>query len=367
MSLPSRFYTSKVNVLNTSECSLPLTMRAVWVRFLQLLLAALMVAVGSASGHDSRPVYIELIQDTATRYSLMWRVPDSVQQETLPDINLEGDCQAHTVQSEGTLSPIRTKQAHQGRRVYRCESDVSPIAVLLDYPVSNPSLSTIVRVIGRDSAVRVIHARPDSNRIALSNSDSTGQIALEYISLGTRHIWSGFDHLLFVTCLVLMASGLKRGLMMVTGFTIGHSLTLILATLGLIRVPILPVEPVIALSLVFVAAELLREKKDTWTWRYPLLMASCFGLLHGLGFASAIAALGLPENEIFTALLAFNLGVELGQMTYVIAIMLLMGLYSLASGTLGAPQTMALSRVLAWPVGGLAAFWFMERLYLLVS
>lgn len=338
------------------------------LRFLQLpLLAAFMVGAVSVSAHDSRPVYIELIQDTATLYNLMWRVPDSVQPDTIPDINLEGGCQAHNVQTEDAISPIRPNRAHQGRRVYRCKSDVSPVAILLDYPVSNPSLSTIVRVIGRDNAVRVIHARPESARIPLLNSDSPGQVALEYISLGTRHIWSGFDHLLFVTCLVLMAGGLKRVLMMVTGFTLGHSLTLILATLGLIRIPVLPVEPVIALSLVFVAAELLREQKDTWTWRYPLLMASCFGLLHGLGFASAISALGLPENEIITALLAFNLGVELGQMTYVVSIMLLMGLYSLASRAWGASETMALSSVLAWPVGGLAAFWFMERLYLLFS
>ena len=351
--------------MNSTGCSLAVMMRAVCLSFLPLLLG-LIIAVVPASAHDSRPVYIELIQDTATLYNLMWRVPDSIRQETIPDITLEGDCKAHSV-NEGIISSITAIQSHQGRRVYRCELDVFPKAVLLDYPVSNPSLSTIVRVIDRDNAVRVIHARPESNRIALLNNDSAGQVALEYISLGTRHIWSGFDHLLFVTCLVLMASGLKRVLLMVTGFTVGHSLTLIMATLGLIRIPVLPVEPVIALSLVFVAAELLREQKDTWTWRYPLLMASCFGLLHGLGFASAISALGLPENEIFTALLAFNLGVELGQMTYVVAIMLLMALYSLASGALGAPKAMVLSRVLAWPVGGLAAFWFVERLYLLVS
>ncbi len=331
-----------------------------------LLVGCVMVSM-TLSAHDSRPVYIELRQDTSTRYELMWQVPDSVHIQAIPDIALEGVCQVQNLQAESLAAPIGGKAAHLGRRVYQCDAAVFPTAVLLDYPTSNPSLSTIIRVITGDQAVRVVHARPESTRIPIADNFTTGQVVLEYISLGTRHILGGFDHLLFVTCLMLMAGGLKRLLIMVTGFTVGHSLTLILATLGLMRIPVLAVEPVIALSLVFVAAELLRRHKNTWAWRYPLLMAACFGLLHGLGFASAISALGLPENEVFTALLAFNLGVELGQVAFVMAMMVLIGCYSLVSGIRMASGVRALSSVLAWPMGGLAGFWFFERLYLLVS
>jgi hypothetical protein len=321
------------------------------------------VCAAQSWSHDSRPVYIEIIQDTAMNYSLIWRVPDSVAAAVVPDINLTGDCRLQYSPSRDAEVLYSIRAAHQGLKHYACASGVFPTAVVLDYPQSNPSLSTIVRVISQGKAAAVFHAAPATRRIALASDSTRLQVAYEYLSLGTQHIWGGFDHLLFVTCLVLMAGLVKRLLLMITGFTVGHSVTLILATLGLIRVPILAVEAVIALSIVFVAAELLRAQKDTWSWRSPLLMAMCFGLLHGLGFASAIVDLGLPETEMITALLAFNIGVELGQLGYIFALMLALALYrSLKADLL--TDRVAVPSVLAWPIGVLAAFWFFERLFL---
>ena len=330
----------------------------------RVLLVIASIWAAQAWSHDSRPVYIEVIQDTAINYSVTWRVPDSVEAAAVPDINLEGDCSLQYSPSRDSEALYRIRVAYQGLKHYACAIDALPTAVVLDYPRSNPSLSTIVRVTHQDGAVAVFNAAPASRRIVLVSDTSKAQIAYEYLSLGTQHIWGGFDHLLFVTCLVLMAGLVKRLLLMITGFTVGHSLTLILATLGLIRVPILAVEAVIALSIVFVAAELLRDQKDTWSWRSPLLMAACFGLLHGLGFASAIVDLGLPENEIMTALLAFNIGVELGQLGYIIILMLALALYRAFSAGWGLTERVAGPRVLAWPIGVLAAFWFFERLFL---
>ena len=330
----------------------------------RVLLVIASVCAAQAWSHDSRPVYIEVMQDTAVNYSVTWRVPDSVEAAAVPDINLAGDCRLQYSPSRDSERLHRIRVAYQGLKHYLCATDALPKAVVLDYPQSNPSLSTIVRVTSQEGAVAVFHALPASRRIVLASNTSKAQVAYEYLSLGTQHIWGGFDHLLFVTCLVLMAGLVKRLLLMITGFTVGHSLTLILATLGLIRVPILAVEAVIALSIVFVAAELLRDQKDTWSWRSPLMMAACFGLLHGLGFAGAIVGMGLPENEIVTALLAFNIGVELGQLGYIIGLMLALALYRSFSGGLGLTKRVVVPRVLAGPIGVLAAFWFFERLFL---
>jgi hydrogenase/urease accessory protein HupE len=177
--------------------------------------------------------------------------------------------------------------------------------------------------------------------------------------LGVEHILAGIDHLLFVLSLLLIVRGFKRIVATITAFTIAHSLTLAAATLGLVDIPGPPVEAAIALSIVFVASEVVRGSrgKPGLTAHAPWVVAFGFGLLHGFGFAGALAEVGLPQKAIPLALLTFNVGVEIGQLLFVVAM--------LAAGSvlsrlpLRMPQWGA--RVAPYAIGTVAMFWVAER------
>jgi hydrogenase/urease accessory protein HupE len=184
-------------------------------------------------------------------------------------------------------------------------------------------------------------------------------VAWQYLELGVAHILLGFDHLLFVLALLLIVRGCRRLLVTVTAFTLAHSITLAAATLGFVDVPGPPVEATIALSIVFLASELVKVHRGqpSLTARAPWLVAFAFGLLHGFGFAGALADVGLPRVEIPLALLTFNLGVELGQIMFVFM--------ALAAGWLlgrirGEWPTWA-AQLPAYGIGTVAAFWLVER------
>jgi hydrogenase/urease accessory protein HupE len=192
-------------------------------------------------------------------------------------------------------------------------------------------------------------------------SPGSFEVARTYTRLGIEHILTGFDHLLFVLALVLLVRGTRRLLWTVTAFTLAHSITLALATLGVIRVPGPPVEATIALSIVFVASEIVQQARgrEGLAARKPWLVAFSFGLLHGLGFAGALAEVGLPQNAIPLALLFFNLGVEIGQLLFIAAVLLLARLAQrLAAGRIDPARA---SLVAAYAIGGMASYWVIER------
>jgi hydrogenase/urease accessory protein HupE len=149
-----------------------------------------------------------------------------------------------------------------------------------------------------------------------------GVMGLAYLVLGVRHILGGVDHLLFVLALVILVRDWRRVAITVTAFTVAHSITLVAATLDWISVPGQPVEAAIALSIVLIAVEIVNARRGrvSLTVRWPWLVAFCFGLFHGLGFAGALAEVGLPHHAIPIALLFFNLGVEIGQLAIVLAL-----------------------------------------------
>jgi hydrogenase/urease accessory protein HupE len=203
----------------------------------------------------------------------------------------------------------------------------------------------------------VLHARDPELRI--SRRQSALEVARDYGRLGMVHILGGLDHLLFVFGLVLLVSGRRRLLYTVTSFTLGHSVTLSLAALGYVAFPTALVEVVIAATIVALALELARPAtpKPGWMRRAPWAMAFGFGLLHGLGFAGALAEVGLPAEEIPAALLAFNLGIEVGQIAFVLAVLAARrGL----GGVIDAAPTWAL-RAAVYGMGGLAVYWCLDR------
>lgn len=197
--------------------------------------------------------------------------------------------------------------------------------------------------------------------------DDAGRFGVleSYTRLGVEHILSGWDHLLFVLALVLLIGWGRPLLTTVTAFTGGHSVTLALASLGLLHVPQAPIEAAIALSIFVLAVELVASVggKETLTQRYPWAVAGGFGLLHGLGFAGALSQAGLPAGEIPLALFSFNVGIELGQLAFVAAVLLVS-----AALTRATPRWPAAAHALpGYAIGSIAVYGFLQRVAGLVA
>ncbi len=203
----------------------------------------------------------------------------------------------------------------------------------------------------------VLRAR--SPRVVIPEKAESADVVSAYARMGGEHILSGPDHLLFVFGLVLLVSGLRQLLVTITSFTLAHSATLSLAALGIVQFPTGPIEVLIAASVLALAVELARREKEgaLAPARLPWLMAGGFGLLHGFGFAGALAEAGLPHGEIPLALFAFNLGIELGQLAFVVIV--LAGLRLLGPLLQRLPAWTA--RVPIYGMGSLAAFWCFDR------
>jgi hydrogenase/urease accessory protein HupE len=209
---------------------------------------------------------------------------------------------------------------------------------------------------------------PTRTSFVVQATPSAGDVAVTYLRLGVEHILFGFDHLLFVLALTILVRGWRRVALTVTAFTVAHSLTLAAATLGFVSVPGPPIEAAIALSIVLVAVEVVNARRGTPSLaaRWPWLIAFCFGLLHGFGFAGALAEVGLPHHAIPIALLFFNVGVEFGQLAFVAAVLTVGGIFrrsiafrfepALAQRTVNRLDVMA-----AYAIGAVAAFWLIER------
>lgn len=220
-------------------------------------------------------------------------------------------------------------------------------------------VDVLVRIALADGRVVSRMLRPDAPSFVFTK-ETSGPAAGGYFVLGVEHILFGIDHLLFVLALVLIVRGGGLLVKTITAFTIAHSITLALATLGFVKVPSAPVEAVIALSIVFVAAEILRSRRGVrgLTTRAPWIVAFTFGLLHGFGFAGALAQVGLPPHDIPLALLFFNLGVEAGQLAFVAVALGVIALIRRANFSM--PRWTQL--VPPYAIRGVAMFWVIQRI-----
>jgi hypothetical protein len=217
----------------------------------------------------------------------------------------------------------------------------------------------VVQINLLDGAQHSAILRSTSSRFTIPEQVTKMQLAVSYWRMGTIHILEGFDHLLFLLTLLLIVTGFWQLLKTVTAFTLAHSLTLALATLGVVHIPQVPTEAVISLSIVLLAVEVVRKNAGqlTLSEQYPWLIAFTFGLVHGLGFAGALSEIGVPQNAVPLALLMFNVGVETGQILFVVTVSLLLaGLHRVHI-----PSAVGLARAAPYAIGGIAAFWTIER------
>jgi hydrogenase/urease accessory protein HupE len=228
--------------------------------------------------------------------------------------------------------------------------------------LENTMTDVLVRVVHENGYTQMVRLTPGETAFVVEEESSSLDVIRVYTALGIEHILMGVDHLLFVFALLLIVNGWRRLVGTITAFTIAHSLTLAAATMGYVHVPQAPVEAVIALSILFLATEIIhnRQNRPGLAKRFPWLVAFIFGLLHGFGFAGALAEIGLPELSIPLALLFFNVGVELGQLFFVFAVV----------GSSWLLRKLVTVRVLqsselaaSYLIGGLSAFWVIERTY----
>jgi hydrogenase/urease accessory protein HupE len=225
--------------------------------------------------------------------------------------------------------------------------------------LENTMTDALVRIGFLDGGTWVRRLTPQEPAATVPARQSGWSVAGLYLKLGIEHILFGVDHLLFVLALLIIARETWLLIKTVTAFTIAHSITLALATLGYVHVPSAPVEAVIALSIVFVAREIIRAQHGEvgLTTRLPWIVAFTFGLLHGLGFAGALSQVGLPEGHIPMALLFFNIGVEIGQLLFIAAVLGLIALIQRVR--FDWPQWAR--AVPAYAIGCIAMFWVIER------
>lgn len=310
----------------------------------------------AVSAHDTRPLYIEINEQENNAFSVMWKVPITVAATNIPDISLPDTCQA-----VGPATGGKTTR----RQMYRCTTNLSNESIAISYPRYNPSISALIHFTRMSGETYSVVLSPEQTVWQVPEKEEIWKVAKEYMALGIEHILAGIDHLLFVVCLVLLAGTLRRILVTVTGFTLAHSITLVLAALEVVKVSVAAVEASIALSIVFVAMELTRNKRHTLTWRYPIAVSSTFGLLHGFGFAAALTDIGLPQTEIPTALLFFNIGVEIGQIMFVITSLALFltgkRIVAMLREMTFNELLMRIQRPAGYVVGTLAMFWTIDR------
>jgi hydrogenase/urease accessory protein HupE len=362
-----------------------------WLPFLLLLVCRVAFLPG-VTAHEVRPAFLELTERASAEFDVLWKVPamggTPLAGEEVPHpqpalfddpgatSTLPCGCPAPTLGqlSRGVLPihPCLPRDAEtisipRSERIFGAEIKRWTIRVphglegweVGVHGLSSTMVDVLVRVAFKDGRVVSRLLRPDAPSFVFTK-ETAGPAAGGYFVLGVEHILFGVDHLLFVLALVLIVRGVGLLVKTITAFTVAHSITLALATLGVVHVPSAPVEAVIALSIVFVASEIVRSRRGEHglTERAPWLVAGSFGLLHGFGFAGALSQVGLPANDIPLALLFFNLGVEAGQLAFVVVALGVIALLRRVRSPL--PRWAEL--LPPYAIGGTAMFWVIQRI-----
>jgi hydrogenase/urease accessory protein HupE len=328
------------------------------------MLALTLGTIGIVQAHEVRPGYLQIKQVDALTYDLLWKIPAKGDRRLGLYVRLPGYCQ----NSETTSS--FTGDAYIERWRAACEGGLNDATIAIE-GLEATRTDVLARVEHRNGRTQTVRLTPSQPEFKVMGTAGTAAVIRTYFSLGVEHILLGFDHLLFVLALLFLVEGWRRLVATITAFTIAHSLTLAAATFGWVQVPQAPVEAVIALSIVFVAVEILHRHQGRTgiATRKPWIVAFIFGLLHGLGFAGALRDIGLPDDAIPLALAFFNVGVEAGQLLFVAAVFMLFRIVNQLMGRRGATAERSyltgavVTRPASYVIGTLAAFWLIQRTY----
>ena len=318
-------------------------------------MAALAVLFLSASAfaHEVRPAYLELREEKPGEFNVLWKRPALGEAH----LSLEPEFSGNAI----AVSPVMTR--------------TPPGAAIEEWTLRAPALrgqtlrirglertmtDALVRIEFADGTTWVQRLTATEPSAGIPMRQSGWSVAGVYLVLGVEHILFGIDHLLFVLALLIITDGTMRLIKTVTAFTVAHSITLTAATLGFVHVPQPPVEATIALSIVFVAAEIVHQRsgREGITASAPWVVAFTFGLLHGFGFAGALSEIGLPQGDIPLALLFFNVGVEVGQLLFIAAVLAFMVLMR----RIRVPFPRWAGLAPPYAIGTVAMFWVIQRI-----
>jgi hydrogenase/urease accessory protein HupE len=297
---------------------------------------------GSLHSHENRPLYVDVTEVAVNEYQVRLKVPPTVAANNQPKLIMPQTCTA--------VSLLQ----------YRCEQDIADQTISVAFTLYNPSVSTFMRLTRMNGEIYSDLLTAEETTWTVPKAETASGVAKHYTWLGVEHILIGIDHLLFLGCLLFIAKTFRRVVLTVTGFTLAHSLTLVASALEWVSVPVAPVETLIAFSILFLATEIVRNNHNTLTQRFPIMVSSSFGLLHGFGFASVLQEIGLPQTEVITGLLFFNIGVEIGQLMFIFTCFLIV--FVLLKPLSQHIKLYEFSRTTAvYGIGILSSYWMFER------
>jgi hydrogenase/urease accessory protein HupE len=316
----------------------------------------------AAEAHEIRPGYLEVRQVEAETFDVLWKVPARGEYRLRLHARLPKECQGAPNQGSFVGGAFVER--------WRAQCPGGLVGRTIDIEgLSATRTDVLARIEWSDGTTQAVRLTPEQTSFVAKTAPGSLEVSKTYFVLGVEHILLGIDHLLFVLGLLFLVGNWKRLVATVTAFTVAHSITLAAATLGLVHVAQAPVEATIALSIMFVAAEIIHGGHGTphLATRAPWLVAFVFGLLHGFGFAGALQEIGLPQKDVPLALLLFNIGVEAGQLMFIAAFV---GAFSIMTRLVRRPgshdhgpwlsETLIRTPV-AYAIGSLAAFWTVQR------
>lgn len=326
---------------------------------LHIVLVLLLAITGAPlSADELRPAVVELTEREAGQWSLEWKLPVSADSRggTVPlaEPTIPQSCEmlGEPVQRAAPLALL-------GSARLVCAKNLAGERFGLSQLLGNED--AIARFAPLDRPTQTFRLTAEAPTAKIAAAPERWAVARDYFVIGTEHILMGWDHLLFVIALVFLVRSGWPVVKAASAFTLAHSITLVATTLGYTGLPGRPVEALIALSIVFLAVEVMRALRDpahrTWTRRAPWLVAFAFGLLHGFGFAGALAEIGLPQGEIASALVAFNIGVEAGQLLVIAALIALLSALKRVAPLLETPAIHSAT----YAIGITGCFWLFER------
>lgn len=318
------------------------------------LLTILIILIGALQSyaHEVRPALLKIIQTDDDNYEVTWKVPtiNNLSPKIRPLFSSRFELiQTGQKQSAGALSTSY---------IVNYSDELSGTIVSIEN-LDQTLIDVVLLIELLDGTIHSLIIQADNPTVVIPVEPSFLEVIKDYTILGVEHIWFGWDHLLFVLCLLLLISGFTKLVKTITAFTLAHSITLVLSTLQVVTLPGPPVEAIIALSIVFLAREyyFTLQGEESLTAQSPWIVAFAFGLLHGFGFAGALSEIGLPQQQIVNSLLFFNLGIELGQVIFVIAMIAIAWLIK----NIFTPNKQ-LRVYLTYGIGALASFWLIERI-----
>lgn len=329
---------------------------------LRLILALVLIWAGQAApvhAHALEPGYLDISRVGGDSFRVFWLRPDVQGRPMAIEARLPETCDPRTGPAPGSDG-----RAWSSTWVATCPGGLTGGEIVIE-GLEQTRTDVLIRYEAESGAVQTHRLTADNTAFRVAGDPGVLDVVASYVPLGIKHILEGLDHLLFVFALLLLIPDGWRLAGAITAFTVAHSITMAVATLGWVSLPAPPVEATIALSIIFLASELLhREGGGTrLSERYPWTVSFAFGLLHGFGFAGALLEIGLPQADIPLALLSFNIGVEIGQLIFVAAVLVAGAALRRAwpaAQTLMAPGTRT-AALGAYAIGTLAAFWFIDR------